>query len=231
MISGLSNTRWVSLFLLMVAAFFSAVKLQADLSEKRFRMAYSNPASIEQDVLYIPVDPIFMKLAMPADPEFLADLIWMRTAYYFGEHAMSNRQYPYLLHLLDTITELSPKWELPYLFGAVILPSEGNAVEEGLFFIDKGIQHHPENWQLWFFKGYTLWQYRNDPIEAAKMFHRASLLPGAPAYLATLPATLASKSGQRDIALHFLMEALNQLKDPLQQEMLRKKIRELMQHE
>ncbi len=227
--AAFSNIRWMGLFVLMALSFFLTVSLQSRLAEERFRSTIPDAASLEEDVLYIPVDPAVVRLAMPADPEFLADLLWMRTAYYFGEHAMSNRQYPYLLHLLDTITELSPRWELPYLFGAVILPSEGNAADEGLFLIDKGIRRHPDNWQLWFFKGYALWQYKNDPIEAARMFHHASLLPGAPAYLAALPATLASKSGQRDLAIHFLMEAMNQLKDPIQQEMLRKKIKELMQ--
>ena len=124
------------------------------------------------DVLFLPLNASIMRLFSPADPLLLADILWMRTSYYFGKHLLTDRDYPYLFKMLDLITDLSPDWVYPYLFGAVILPSEAESVEDGFYMIDKGLLFHTDNWQLWFFKGFYLWQVKND-MECA--FHNSCI--------------------------------------------------------
>jgi hypothetical protein len=155
----------------------------------------------------------------------------MRTAYYFGFHAMSDRQYPYLVHLLDIITDLSPKWDIPYYFGATLLPIEADSAEEGYYIIDKGIREFPDDWHLWFFKGYYQWQIDNDLIGAAETLRHASQLPGAPTYLTRLPATLATRAGQKELAIRFIHESLKQVKDEKQKQVLLEKLQEMLKHE
>lgn len=178
-----------------------------------------------EDVIYVPIDSSLMRLFSPADPHFLADLLWLRAAYYFGEHALTNRQYPYLLHLLDLITDLSPQWLFPYLFGAIILGVEADATEEAFYIIDKGLTFHPDSWELWFYKGYYLWQHRADNLGAARALNQSSRLPEAPSYLIRLSATLATQAGQNALALHFLQEALRNVSDPHQRTLLTEKIK------
>ncbi|MBF0100747.1 MAG: hypothetical protein HQK77_07570 [Desulfobacterales bacterium] len=183
----------------------------------------------QDDVIYVPINQSVMRLFSPADPDFLADLLWLRTAYYFGQHVLTDRQYPYLLHLLDLITDLAPKWLFPYIFGALVLPLEVEAVDEGIYLIDKGLQHHPNEWQLWFFKGYFLWQVKHDHLHAAEMLKIASTLKNAPSYLANLAATVATKSGQKELTIRFLNEALKNTTDPLQRQMFINKIKKIME--
>jgi len=224
---------WVPIVAFMIAIFFATSFIQNDLSSKRFDLFISDyrNASLHHDVIYVPLNSSIIKLLAPADSSFLSDLLWMRAAYYFGFHALSDRQYPYLIHLLDIITDLSPQWEYPYNFGAALLPTEAGSAEEGYYIIDKGLRQFPDDWQLWFFKGYYQWQIDNNLVEAAETLKHASLLPGAPQYLARLPATLATKAGHRELAFRFIHESLKQVKDENQKQILLEKLQEMLKHE
>lgn len=209
-----------------------------------------------EDVVYLPVSTSVVKLFTPADLNFLADMIWMRTTYYFGKHALTDRQYPYMLHLLDMITDLSPRWEIPYLFGAVIIPMESEALPVGsvggsvdeyvmyknlahnqqalsnvVYIIDKGLTHHPDTWELWFFKGYYLWKSKGEIDKASEAFYKASICPNAPRYLANLSATIATRAGKRELAIRFLQEALKTIQDPEQQKMILRKLQGVMRED
>ena len=218
--------------------FASAIWLQADLVFKkygRFVPAEECPWCEEnaprEDAAFIPVRADILKLLAPADPHFLSTVLWVRAMYYFGAHALTDRQYPYLFHLLDLITDLSPFWDQPYYFGAVVLPFEADAAEDGLYLIEKGLVYHPDNWQLWFFRGFCRWKAFGDTISAAEDLHRASLLPGAPVYLAALSATFATQAGQKELALRFLEEARNNIHDPMHQKLLADKVKEILKGE
>lgn len=223
---------------LLISVFFLitfTLLLQAHFLDKRYGVHTPIPEcpwcedkGLDEDVVYVPLNASIMRLISPADPHLLADLLWMRTAYYFGRHALTDREYPYLLHLLDLITDLSPEWELPYFFGAVILPTEAGEVEDGFYLIEKGLKYHPDNWELWFFKGFYLWKSRGDVLSAAHALHKASLLPGAPIYLGRLSATLATRAGQQELAMRFIEEALRNIQDPAQRKILLEKLEEVM---
>lgn len=219
--------------LVLIVLALSAISLQADYLEKRRGERVKIPEcpwcegqEKEGDILYLPLSPRLMRLFAPADPHFLADLLWLRTTYYFGQHVLTDREYPYLFHLLDLITDLSPQWENPYLFGAVVLPTETEARADGIYLIEKGLVYHPESWKLWFFKGYYLWK-SGDNTAAAEALHKASVCPEGPVYLANLSATFATQAGKKQLGLRFLQEALKRIKDPAQKRILLKKMKKL----
>jgi len=226
-------------FLPIVFLLFAlAVSLQANLVSKKYGRfvpsegcPWCEDNTLREDASFIPVRADLLRLLAPADPHFIAEVLWIRAMYYFGAHALTDRQYPYLFHLLDLITDLSPLWDHPYFFGAVVLPFEAHAAEDGLYLIEKGLVYHPNNWQLWFFKGFCRWKAFGDTVSAAEDLLRASLLPEAPVYLAALSATLATQAGQKELALRFLEEARNNLSDPLHQQLLADKIEELLKGE
>lgn len=182
-------------------------------------------------MIYLPMNASVARLMTPADPEFFADLIWLRTNYYFGVHALTDNQYFYLHTLLDLITDLSPRWEFPYVFGAVVLPLESEAADEALYLIEKGLKQNPNWWKLGFLKGYILWQYKGENILAAEAFFNASLVKGAPRYLASLSATLLTRAGERELALRFVAMALKSIDDPLYQKILLEKLEDLINDE
>lgn len=225
-------------FLSLVLFLGTAVFSQAQLVRKRYPYTRINPdcpwcesAPVRDELIYLPVNSNLARLAAPADPDLIGDLLWLRTCYYFGAHALTDDEFYYLSFLLDLISDLSPRWELPYVFGAVALPLESDAADEALYLIEKGIRHNPHLWNLQFFKGYIFWQFKKDSIQAAEAFFRASLVKGAPKYLASLSATLATRAGERELAKRFLALALERIEDPFQQEMLLKKLEGLITNE
>ena len=219
----------------MVVLFFSTILIQKDFADKKngnFTAVPGCPWCDEKssdEVVYLPLNASILRLFAPADPLLLADILWMRTSYYFGQHMLTDRDYPYLLHMLDLITDLSPDWIQPYLFGAVVLPSETENVEDGFYIIDKGLLFHPDNWQLWFFKGFYLWQMKNDLVGGSEALNRASRLENAPAYLINLAASFATKAGNRALAVIFLKEALKNVQDETQRKMILKKMKEVLE--
>ena len=103
--------------LLFVSLFCTTLLLQNHYADLRFIIFEKNPdcpwcenGNIGSDLTYIPVNASFARLFAPADCNFLADLLWLRTAYYFGEHALTDQQFPYLAYLIDLISDLSPSW-------------------------------------------------------------------------------------------------------------------------
>lgn len=232
----MKTTKFFSMLLLimLVCTICLQIRFLKDRFPKRIAVAecpWCDAGDTSADVVYLPVSTSVMRLFAPADPNFLADMIWMRTTYYFGKHVLTDRQYPYLLHLLDMISDLAPRWENPYLFGAIALPTETQIAADGLYLIDKGLSHHPQSWMLWFFKGYYFWKSLNDMEKASEALYKASTCPEAPAYLANLSAKLATQAGKRELAIRFLQEALKNIHDPDQQRMIMRRLQEVMRED
>ena len=223
------------LFSCLALLIFSTILLQKDFADKKNGDITAVPGCpwcderSTDDVVFLPLNASIMRLFSPADPQFLSDILWMRTSYYFGQHMLTDRDYPYLLHMLDLITDLSPDWIQPYLFGAVILPSEAESVEDGFYIIDKGLLFHPDNWQLWFFKGFYLWQIKNDLLGASKALQTASELDGAPVYLINIAASFTTQAGNKDFAIRFLKEALKKVQDERYRKMILEKMKEVLE--
>ncbi len=224
--------------ILFFPLFFITLLLQNHYADLRFITFEKNPdcpwcenGDIGSNLTYIPINTSFARFFAPADSNFIADLLWLRTAYYFGEHALTDQKFPYLFYLLDLITDISPSWIDPYLFGSVILPVEAESVEEGIYLIEKGIANHPDNWRLWFFKGFYQWQFKNDKSAASKSIHKASLLPGAPPFIISLASTFALEAGEKELAITFLKEALKHINDPEQRHQILLKLQKVIKGE
>nr|WP_320194075.1 hypothetical protein [uncultured Desulfobacter sp.] len=148
-----------------------------------------------------PKETRFYRFAFPADPDFAADLVWMKTAYYYGIIDISNPEdFFYLPFLLNTMTDLAPKWEFPYFFGSYTLLFEAGMEKQGLSFVENGMAAVPELWELWLMKGYYFMKYKKDYKQAALIFAEASSKQKAPKFLAALSVSLALKGNDRSLA-------------------------------
>jgi hypothetical protein len=205
---------------------------QSILLQKRFSFTFSNPScswcedSQTDEIQFIPTNTLAIRLFAPADPELIADLLWLRTTYYFGAHAVTDQDYFYLSYLLNRITDLSPKWEYVYVFGGIVLFLEALAPKQALLLIEKGITNISDSWHLFFLKGYIHWKAYEDHEASAKAIFKASQLEGAPNYLTALSVSLAGKSGDSYFSDAFNQIVLNTLKDPHQKELIQNKIAE-----
>lgn len=186
------------------------------------------PPGTMEVYMYVPSGE-FLKHFTFGFNQLVADYFWIKTISYFGDHLMSDRQYPWLYHILDLVTTLDPQFRSPYYFGGVILSLEANQFEQSTMLLSKAMRYHPEVWNFPFFIGFNYWFHANNAVKAAPYLEIAARLPGAPPYLKTFAARLYSETGQRDAALLFLQEMLKTTQDPRMRAQIIKQAEEILQ--
>lgn len=181
-----------------------------------------SPANHPETLLYLPSGKCLKPLMLGFD-ELAADFLWIKAIGYFGGHSLTDKSYKWLYHLLDLTTTLDPHFRYPYEFGGIILSAEQGDVEQSNKLLMKGRQYHPKYWRFPFYLGFNKFFYQKDAPSAAHFLAQASSLPGHPAYLPKLSASLYAYAGQRDTAIDFLTRMCEDLRDPELKYMLMEK--------
>jgi tetratricopeptide (TPR) repeat protein len=118
--------------------------------------------------------------------------------------------------LIDVVTALDPFVGHAYRFAAVWMTDDEAAVRHANEILERGIEHHPDDWRNRFYLGFNHFFYLGENAEAAAALTPALGLPGAPRYLGRLAARLRSEGdgGELESAAAFLHELLRQTPDP-----------------
>lgn len=209
--------RLILLYLLILSCY----GVQARLEEVR-------PQDHTERMLYLPSGSLLKPMALGFD-NLLADVLWIRAVVYFGGHYMTDKRYPWLYHILDLVTTLDPKFEMPYEFGGIVLAMDEKAVSKSIAILRKGIQHHPNYWRFPFYLGFDYFYLLGDFKTAAGYMELAAQLPGCPPYVPRLAASMKYKTAGPAIALHFLKEIQDHTEDTRIKEEVSRKIKELQQ--
>ena len=155
-------------------------------------------ASIE-DALYIN-SPTMVKRASLGFDGLMACIYWTRTVQYFG-HRHYDRALTYneLAPLLEITTALDPHLLPAYQFGASFLAPQppGGAGEpaRAIRLMQYGIEHNPDNWQLYYNLGFVYYTELKDYRNAAAIFDRGSKVPNAHPYMKVMAAQMATHAG------------------------------------
>jgi hypothetical protein len=107
-----------------------------------------------------------------------------------------------LLHpMLDLTTTLDPRFNIAYRFGSVFLsepyPSGPGRSDLSIALLEKGLRTQPTKWAYMQDIGFVHYWYDHDYRAAADAFRKASEMPGAPWWLASLAATTLASGGDR----------------------------------
>ncbi|MDC4223415.1 MAG: hypothetical protein MPW15_04075 [Candidatus Manganitrophus sp.] len=129
-----------------------------------------------ESLLYLPSGKYLKPLAFGYD-QLLADLLWMKTISYFGGHFMSDKQYPWLAHMLNLIIDLDPRFDFPYYFGGVVLSLEASQIEEANKILERGIEAYPDRWQYPFYIGFNYYYHKKDAQRGLPYLEKAASLP------------------------------------------------------
>ena len=193
-------------FVIAVVLVAGAARLQA------VREARYSPPSSAQETLYLRSGTTARRLA-GAYASLMADAYWVRTLQYYGvrklrlakelaEHAPATPESYELLHpMLDLTTTLDPRFNIAYRFGSVFLsekyPSGPGRPDLAIALLEKGLRTQPEKWAYLQDIGFVHYWYYHDYRAAAEAFRKASEMPGAPWWLASLEATTLATGGDR----------------------------------
>lgn len=155
---------------------------------------------------------------------------------------LRGRRIDYLERYLEAIIALDPRFRRVYKWGGtVVMYNLRNitraSVEASTRIYEAGRRRFPNDWEFPFRIGvnYYFEMQTDDEAErkqlrriGAKHVREASLLPGAPAYLASLAAKMYSKWGQAELARAHLEEVLVTVKDPRIREYARARLAEML---
>lgn len=183
------------------------------------------PYCAHKDLNFLPSGKI-VKTASVGYEAMVADLLWIRALGYFGGHSQAEKNFTWLGHLLDVVTDLDPMYQSPYEFGGIVLAAYSDDVDASIALLKKGLinvpQDHPRYYYLLFFLAFDYMYHKADALTAARYLEQASAFPQSPDYLPDLAARLYAKANCLENAEIFLRQMIlstdrRDLKEQLQQ--------------
>ena len=166
-----------------------------------------------QEALFLPSGRVIKKLSLGYHG-LLADIYWMRAVQYYGGKRMKNEPGFRLLEpLIDIATRLDPQLVHAYRFGSIFLserePIGADQPERAIALLKKGIEHNPDEWQLYRDVGFIYYWFLNDYEKAAESFLEGSKNPKSAVWMKTFAAQLLAQGGSREAA-RFLWQEVYQ---------------------
>jgi len=213
---------------LVVFGFFCASIFGAAFSFQKLcglRDSLQSAELSSQEVLYLPNGRALKALSFGSN-NFLADLLWFKTISYFGKHYASDKNYQWLSHMCDLVTDLDSNKRFVYEFCGTMLSWEANAPESAIKIFSKAINSFEDNWRLLYLRGFTYMYFLKDAEAAKNDFVAASKRPNADSIVARLAAKKFIDTNDPQTAIDFLTDILKQTKDPTQSKALEKRLRE-----
>jgi tetratricopeptide (TPR) repeat protein len=213
-------------------AFFLAVILSLGGLQVGLQRVFEEryPSRSIENLLYLPTGEN-LKVMSLGFRSLLADALWVKAIGYFGGHNLTDREYPWLYHILDTVTTLDPLFRHPYLFGGIVLGVEEGDPAKSIQLLRKGMSYYPGDWRLPFYIGVDYFFYLKDPAAAAAYLKVAATLPAHPEYLPRLAASLLTKAGHKEAAIAFLETIAENTRDERVRQGLYEKIEKIRRGE
>ncbi len=182
--------------------------------------------------------PIVETIAAYPRPEFArvmalgynamsADFLFIKAAYYFGSHYLTDRTYPLLGRMIEVIARLNPDLKIAILFGDAAISSMGTpeAIEEANRLLDIGHELFPNDYNFVFRKGMNYFMYLNDMERAYPYLYRGARMEGAPPKLYWLVTKAMTKGGGYRLAYDYTASQLAETKDDNVKDLLTVRLR------
>jgi hypothetical protein len=210
---------------LAVALIFSAEKIQVS----------KGPRPLE--LLMPPKDLKYFTLGYH---DALADSLWIRVIQDFDlcENSTHHNfdptpgpvvndgvcRFGWVYHMIDTVTELSPQFHMPYTSGALMLTTVVNDNDGAEKIFEKGLARFPHDWSLQYYAAYFFIDSKPDVRRAAHLLAEAGK-NGAPQWVISLAAGLYTNAGQAALAKKVLEETLEASHDARWEPRLRDRLK------
>jgi len=162
-----------------------------------------------------------------------ANFLWFKAVNYFGTHYITDKNYPWLVQMVDMVTQLNPRFEPAYEFAGLMVPELCNNPEAGLIMLERGITHiGHKSWKVYFYAGLISLKYYGDREAAADYFVRGAQFPSEHAWKITrMATTFYEQSGARRKAHSFLLFLLETTESPAVRKVIEEQLYELLHRE
>jgi hypothetical protein len=192
------------------------------------RLTAIKPASFLQErMTYLPRSEIMKPLLLGFSSTY-ADFLWIRTNLYFGGHYLTNRDYPYLVHMVDMVTRLNPHYLPAYEFAGLIVPELCHNPDAARIILERGLgEWGPRSWKLPFYLGWIYFKYDNDPETAGRYLALAAQSPHVPHFIIGLAATMFRNAGKPQLGTDYLVALYHATQNPGVRKVIIDKLKQL----
>jgi len=129
--------------------------------------------------------------------------------------------------LLEQSSKLDPYFRHTYILTQGTLPWQSQKYDETIAILERSKKHLPWDWLPGYFIGFDYFFFMNDNLTASQKLMEASKISGAPVMLATLASRLASKAGQTNAAIDFLISVYEDTHEEQTKSLLKDRIEAL----
>lgn len=164
-------------------------------------------SNAEAKPLFLP-KPTLVHLTTLGYDSAASDAFWFLTVNYFGKSFRGRGDFRWLKHYCSLTTELNPRAVERFEFCATLLSWMAKNPNASNLLLNSAIKAHPSNWRLYYLRAFNFWFFLNSPEIGAQDLRIAAVLPGAPPILNSLASRLISTSGDPQLAVDYLEEAL-----------------------
>ena len=190
-----------------------------------------DPTSSARELIYLP-KPQQARLMAVGFEQVMADWYLVQALQYFTDTAQELNRFRNLGDFLDVVVGVDPDFEYAYKFAGVSIPFDTGRfrfanTDRAIDFLERGVRRFPNNWELHFYLGFYLLNFRDDPNGAAEQFAAAANIAGSPSYLKLFAARLFSDGGELGRARVFTETMLASTSDEAERQGLKKRIREI----
>lgn len=140
--------------------------------------------------------------------QLTAELLFIQSSIYLGDEnkqEINHHEATILAHNYLVTASLYPEFQDPYFYANAYIPSLSSDLSKKTNqILDIGREVYPKNLLFPFFKALNLFQYQNNPMEAARVMTEASTIPDAPPIFEHLAAILTAQGGQLEAGIIML---------------------------
>jgi tetratricopeptide (TPR) repeat protein len=193
---GLLHPHWIPWFALALAfglLFGVVVPLQR-------RAPALAGAGLEDRVLLLP-PPAALRVASLGFHGAVADAVWLLTIQYIGGHLTSDRRFPELKRLVESVVALDPHFVEAYTLGALFLSYSAGDVAGAISLLERGVRANATRWEIPHDLARTYYLDLKDYRKALHWFEVTDRLPARPHYVPRFIARLYAATGERETAL------------------------------
>lgn len=201
-------------FIIFSASLFAAYDTLITAYRKNFAVSKNN-----QDLLYFPNGQA-LRLVSFGFHNALSDLLWFQTVNYFGKHYRTDKNYYWLNHMCEMVTDLDPFHMDIYEICAMLIAWENNKPERAAQLITKAINVKPEYWRNYYLRAMNAIIFKLGIEKARDDFVHASQLPDCPVFIKELASRKISELQTPEEAIHFLKNMAEKSADNSQRQAL-----------
>ncbi len=167
---------------------------------------YAGQKIKEDRITFIPKDERIKAGLLGFETTF-SHILWIKTVLYFGSHHLTDKNYPWLVKMVDLVTRLNPQFYPAYEFAGVMIPEVCNNPDAARVILERGLFHMGDRkWNVPFYLSLLYYKYYDQQKVAAEYMAMASMVKGAPAdKLAGIASAMYARAGFRRSAEEILV--------------------------